>query len=117
MISSSIYSQVVTAYSNAADHGETMLAELTNMGVEVRTLSANNSVIVSSIILAQNTLKLRNAVSPLMVFAVKRLQLHVATNAGSVNSYLNSNTITVTQTFADISELAGYPISPTYISN
>lgn len=110
MIDPSIYSAVATAYSEAIEHGETMLLELTNMGTAFQTLPADSNVIVGTIILSTNTLRQRNGTSTPMITAVRKLQQYITANAGSVDAYLSGNSITVTQTFADISEDAGYPI-------
>lgn len=41
---------------------------------------------------------------------VTKLQIHVTTHYGSVNSFLSDNGIKVNQSFADLSEMAGYTI-------
>ena len=43
--------------------------------------------------------------------AVQALQGHVAKNAGSVNAFLSTHGIKVTQSFANISAYSGYTIS------
>ena len=41
---------------------------------------------------------------------VRALQDHVTKQYGDVNNYLSNNNIRVYQTFADVSEIVGYPI-------
>jgi hypothetical protein len=47
--------------------------------------------------------------------AVAALQKHVTTFAGSVNTFLSSHGIKVTQSFAKISAVSGYDIAPANI--
>lgn len=51
-----------------------------------------------------------------LLYLVKQLQLYIVNNYGSVNKFLEDNSESVFQYFADISETVGYPIDPNLIT-
>jgi hypothetical protein len=53
----------------------------------------------------------------LIVEFVKKLQTIVVDRYGSLDNFYGTESITVSQVFADISEEAGFPISPQYIED
>ena len=66
----------------------------------------------------KNTVNLYNASYYLkLVVFVGKLQLLVLDRYDSVDDFYQEEGITVSQVFADISEEAGYPISPQYIED
>lgn len=61
----------------------------------------------------KNDIQNNKITSPvLMLSVVSSLQKHVENNYGEINDFLSDNSIKVKQTFADLSDLAGYEIEP-----
>ncbi len=115
------YESVSDLISTSQDRGENISTALCNMkrdleNSEVISQNIDKQWLFEGVNATYKKADLKhNTYSRVVLDFVFRLQIHITTTYGSVDSYLEDNNIQVPQTFAIISELIGFTIGAAYI--
>jgi len=123
MLESTIYENIadfMTLGLESKDSVDSLITNIQTLTTSSRTavekLSKSTTLLLSdfeaSLLLEETKISSENQLN--LIF-LSVLQRHIAKYAGSVNAYLASNSIKVTQTFADASDEIGYEIDASHI--
>ncbi len=115
------YESVSDLISTAQDRGTDISLSLLNMkrdleNSEITSDNIDKKWLFEGVNTAYKKANLKhNNYSKVIIDFVFKLQVHIATEYGSVDSYLEDNNIQVPQTFADISNAVGFTIDASNI--